>query len=192
MDDRPVEFISMSGGRTSAYMTARLLREEPHKRFIVTFANTGREHPATLKFIRRCDEHFGFGTVWLEAVVSMQPGVGTGFRIVDYTTADRDGKVFEDEIRKYGLPNLTWKHCTRVLKAECMNAYRRSIDPLCGGIAIAKPGQVLTPVCVGIRADEPKRISKKAMLKAIRYPLVEWGVVKQDVLDWWADQPFDL
>lgn len=29
MDDRPVEFISMSGGGTSAYMTARLLREAP-------------------------------------------------------------------------------------------------------------------------------------------------------------------
>ena len=53
-----VYMISFSGGRTSAYMTERLLRELPPDQVIVCFANTGKEEPETLEFVRRCDEHW--------------------------------------------------------------------------------------------------------------------------------------
>jgi hypothetical protein len=74
---KPRLAISFSGGRTSAVMTKRLLEKckDTHE-ISVTFANTGCEHPLTLDFIRDCDKHFGFGTVWLEAEVSPEEGVG--------------------------------------------------------------------------------------------------------------------
>ncbi len=62
--------ISFSGGRTSGYMTKKLLEsKDKWKEVLVLFANTGQEHEKTLEFIHNCDQRFGFNTVWLEAVV---------------------------------------------------------------------------------------------------------------------------
>ena len=61
--------ISFSGGRTSGYMTKKLLEtKKKWKEVLVLFANTGQEHEKTLEFINNCDQQFGFNTVWLEAV----------------------------------------------------------------------------------------------------------------------------
>lgn len=89
---KPNYHISFSGGRTSAYMTKLLLDNWSDRyEFIVTFANTGLEHPKTLEFVANCDQHFGFNTVWLEAQVDPRPGKGIGFRVVDFASADRGG-----------------------------------------------------------------------------------------------------
>ena len=58
--------LSFSGGRTSAYMTRRMLNEYSHLYdMIVLFANTGMEHEKTLEFVHQCDVNFNFKTVWL-------------------------------------------------------------------------------------------------------------------------------
>src|ERR1700693_4621625 len=57
--------VSFSGGETSAYMTHWLLKQKPYDEYLVVFANTGQENEATLEFVRQCDEHFGFHTVWI-------------------------------------------------------------------------------------------------------------------------------
>lgn len=197
-DMKLIHFISFSGGRTSAYMTRRLLLEESHKYdFVVTFANTGLEHPKTLDFVHRCDVEFGFNTVWLEAVVDPRPDYGTGHRIVTYETADRQGKVFEDVIKKYGIPSVRSPHCTREMKASAIDSYCKT-----------KAKLSVTPTAIGIRADEKRRAKTdtctsqirmsfvaeptRAEPRIIRYPLIEWGVEKGDVLRWWARQSFDL
>ena len=49
--------ISFSGGRTSAYMLWRVLQSNnglPDDA-IVCFANTGKEHDATLQFVKDCE-----------------------------------------------------------------------------------------------------------------------------------------
>jgi 3'-phosphoadenosine 5'-phosphosulfate sulfotransferase (PAPS reductase)/FAD synthetase len=78
---KPKLAISFSGGRSSAVMTKLCLDEysSTHE-IVVTFANTGCEHPATLDFVRDCDRYWNFGTVWLEAVIDPTPGVGVGIR----------------------------------------------------------------------------------------------------------------
>ncbi len=96
-------FISFSGGRTSAYMTYRLLQERQFDEVLVAFANTGQEHPDTLKFVHLCDWMFGFNTVWVEADVQAARGDGTTERIVTFDTASRDGQPFEAAIQKYGI-----------------------------------------------------------------------------------------
>jgi hypothetical protein len=174
--------VSFSGGRTSGFMTKKLVDtyRATHD-VIVTFCNTSLEDPRTLDFVHNCDVHFGFNTVWLEAVVHPELGQGTTHRIVTYETAARDGSVFEAVIKKYGIPNLVFQPCNREMKLNVMKSYRRSV------------GAADAPVAIGIRADEPRRVNAKAAGMQIIYPLVtEWPVDKRDVLDWWEDQAFDL
>lgn len=175
--------ISFSGGRTSAYMTKMLLDNfSDQYDFIVTFANTGMEHLKTLEFINNCDKHFGFKTVWLEGVVH-GGRVSSTHRIVTFETASRRGEPYEAQIAKYGIPNTAFPQCTRELKVNPMNSYLRSI-----GI---NPAEI--PTAIGIRVDEKRRVSKSAGAKNIVYPLIDiWPTDKQDVLDWWSEQDFDL
>ena len=175
--------ISFSGGRTSAYMTRRLLQEiQPGVEVLVVFANTGQEHEATLDFVRRCDEHFNFRTVWVEAVVNPRHRAGTKERVVDFATADRAGGPFEAAIEKFGIPNQIFPHCTRELKERPIHALMRTMGWKAGSYATA----------IGIRADEIDRQSETAEQRAIIYPLIGWGVTKPDVLQFWRQQPFDL
>lgn len=176
--------ISFSGGATSGFMT-KWVRDNlaDDYEIVVTFANTGQEHPKTLDFVNQCDEVFGFNTVWLEAVVDPRHGVGTSHRIVTYETATRGGDLFEAAIKKYGIPNKNFPHCTRTMKLNPMVSYMRAIGWEAGSYTTA----------IGIRADERRRVSKSADAARIMYPLVDVVPVdKQDVREWWETQPFQL
>ncbi len=175
--------ISFSGGRTSGYLTKRLLEQKNKwKDIIVIFANTGQEHEKTLEFINNCDKYFGFNTVWLEAVPHPGEKKGSTAKIVNFKTASRNGEPFERVIEKYGIPWSKAGHCTRELKENPIKNYlkERGLD---------KSNRVMA---IGIRADEAHRQIKTAQLNNFIYPLVEWDVDKEDVLDWWEDQEFDL
>jgi hypothetical protein len=177
--------ISFSGGRTSAYMTKLLIDNWSDRyEFIVTFANTGLEHPKTLEFINNCDKVFGFNTVWLESVVQHDKRSAPTHKIVTFETASRRGEPFEEVIKKYGIPNSAFPGCTRDLKLAPIKSYLKSL-----GIDEHK-----IRTAIGIRTDETRRVNAKtAEARTLEYPLiVVWPSDKQDVLDWWEDQPFDL
>ena len=168
--------VTVSGGRSSAYMAIKMHQELQHK-FDMEFvyANTGQEHPKTIEFIRNISKHFGIHIHLIEADVK-EEGVGTGYKEVTYATLSENGEPFEDVIRKYGLPTQGFMHCTRELKISPMNAYMK------------KHG--IKKRCLGIRADEPNRYKPK---KDVYYPLVtNWKVNKADVNRWWSKQAFDL
>ena len=57
------EVINFSGGRSSAYMTKRLIDEKGANNFIITFQNTGKEMPETLDFINECDKKWNLKIV---------------------------------------------------------------------------------------------------------------------------------
>lgn len=175
-----VIFLSFSGGRTSAFMVRWILQHYDPSKCVVLFANTSREDPRTLDFIRLCDRWMGFNTVWLEAVVHHNERHGCTHRIVNFESALRRGEVFEEMIKKYGLPNIKYPHCTRELKLNAMHSYLRSIgiDPK------------TIPTAIGIRADEKRRVKNQPN---VFYPLVDTiPTDKQDVLDWWSANWFDL
>lgn len=176
--------ISFSGGRTSGYMTKQLLDNYSDEYdFLVTFANTGLEHPKTLEFVNNCDKWFGFNTVWLETQVAYGERKSSGHKIVTFDTAARDGSPFEDYIKKYGIPNVAFPSCTRELKVNPMQSYLKSL-----GI-----NHKTIPTAIGIRVDESRRVSKQAECNNIVYPLIDWFPTdKIDVLNWWEDQAFDL
>lgn len=171
--------VSFSGGRSSAAMVWIVLNSSRYadyeKQFI--FANTGQEHPATLDFVNECDKRWGLNIVWLEANIDARHKKGTGFNVVSYETATRDCSLFEQGCQKYGLPNVTWKWCTRELKIVPMNKYRKY-----SGFDDAF-------TAIGIRADEIDRMSDN---KSIVYPLIEMGWTKSTVNNFWENQDFDL
>ncbi|MEW5422673.1 phosphoadenosine phosphosulfate reductase family protein [Amorphus sp. 3PC139-8] len=175
--------ISFSGGRTSAYMLHEILKANDGlpDRARVVFANTGREMPATLDFVRDCGERWGVPITWVE----WRPGpAGERFEVVGHNSAARNGEPFEALVReRQFLPNLAARFCTAELKVRAARDYLRSI------------GWEHWTAAVGIRKDEPKRHAGKADLRErwVRWlPLVDAGVGRFDVGSFWNCQSFDL
>lgn len=181
--------VSFSGGRTSAYMLRQVLdNNEDLSDLVVTFANTGKEHPATLEFVRECAQRWAVPIVWLEFRDD-----DAGFSVVDYDTASRQGEPFKALIRKRKyLPNPVTRFCTIDLKIRVIHKYLRSL-----GLSTEEaPVDMMT----GIRADEPRRVVKirhrkstsESKWASMAMPLADAGVGVQDITDFWAGQPFDL
>jgi 3'-phosphoadenosine 5'-phosphosulfate sulfotransferase (PAPS reductase)/FAD synthetase len=171
--------ISFSGGRTSAYMLWRVLQSNggglPDDA-IVCFANTGKEEEATLQFVHDCETKWGVEIHWLEYITE-EPR----FKRVNFETANREGKPFEDLIRKRNyLPNPVTRFCTAELKIRTINKYLKSIG--------WKDHNENTD-WVGIRADEMRRAAK---MDRSRTPLVAAGITVHHVNEFWDAQPFNL
>lgn len=204
--------VSFSGGRTSGYMLKRILDANsglPPQCHVV-FANTGKEHNATLDFVRDVSVHFQVDIKWVEywrrhlpkhrskereaaahkarKIAGRQYGLPLrgelGFRVVTYETAARQGQPFENLIDMVALPSVTMRLCSQELKVRPIKKYMQSF------------GYTHWDNIVGIRADEPLRITRMRNQTTNRWdnilPLAEAGVTKQDVLDFWAASSFDL
>jgi hypothetical protein len=169
---------SFSGGRTSAYMTAKLKEKYPD--LVVLFANTSQERNETLDFVNRCDTEFNLNVVWLEAKVTHEKGIGTTYLETSFSNAKRNGEVFESIIKKYGIPNKSGPLCTRELKLVPIQKWIK--DNINEDYKMA----------IGIRADESKRVSKDAEKNKLFYPLIETPVYKYEVNEFWKTQDFDL
>lgn len=174
--------ISFSGGRTSAYMTKMLLDNYQDKYdMTVVFANVGKERQQTLDFVNECDKRFGFKTIWIECQTNPIHGKGVTAKVVDYQTADLSGKVFEEMIQKYGLPNMNAPICTRNLKTYTIKAYMR------------QQGFRKYYNAIGIRIDEIDRVNPNHKKERIIYPLISmFPTKKTDVNQFWINQDFDL
>ena len=155
---------------------------------IVVFANTGKEAEGTLAFVQEVSERWGIPIIWVESRhvndegnTYSPKGRKVGFRVVDYTTASRNGEPFEEMIKTLGIPSTNAPYCSEQLKKKAIIAYLKSI------------GWREYHTAIGIRYDEPDRISESAEKNRIMYPLYEHTVMsKWDILAWWAEQPFDL
>lgn len=204
--------ISVSGGRTSGYMLWRILQAHggtlPGDVHAV-FANTGREMPATLDFVRDMQAHWGVHITWLE-FTARRPD---GFQEVNHNSASRDGAPFKAFLlANSALPNPVQRSCTGELKIRTIKRW-----------AMAGLGWERWKNVVGLRADEPWRVydarvadgqivpapaeprpnlwgyvlePPKIKHRRERWsmvlPLDDGGVTKPEVMAFWAEQPFDL
>ena len=167
--------VTVSGGRSSAYMAIRMHKEYQDKYDMhFVYANTGQEHPKTIEFLYNIFDKFGILIHLIEADVK-ESGVGTGYKEVTWKTLSMNGKPFEDVIAKYGLPTTGFMHCTRELKISPMNAYMK------------KHG--IKKRTLGIRFDEPNRYKPQ---KDVYYPLYTWKITKEFIDRWWGEQLFNL
>lgn len=174
--------ISFSGGKTSAYMAYFLLNEWKDRDkydFITVFANTGKEIQETLDFVHKCDIEFNLNLVWVESLVSKTYGDGIKHKIVDYETASRNGEPFEAIISKYGIPSQGMPFCSDYLKKSPIRSYAKEL------------GWEDYITAIGIRIDEPKRLTKKKF--SVLYPLAQIKyMTKQNINSWWDKQSFNL
>jgi len=187
--------ISFSGGRTSAFMLHKVL--EAHDGDLpefakITFANTGKEMPQTLDFVRDVGEKWGVDIAWLERLSrKSREDEKNKFtfktKIVNYESASRNGEPFAQLIKTIEYaPNPVARYCTKLLKMDAISDY---IVKECG---FEKPYIAL----IGIRGDEQRRAIK--MNNTIeggqeRYlPLYLDGVTAKDVGKFWSDNDFDL
>lgn len=195
--------ISFSGGETSAFMTRWLLENKQDEYdMVVVFANTGQENEETLQFVEKFSIHYKIPVVWVEAVVRVKfmdkvcemcsdifmtykwfgARLGTKHRVTNYNNADRDGKVFERVIQKYGIPNMAMPQCTRELKQRPITSF---------GIEYFKGSKFYT--AIGIRNDEVDRKNANASKRRLIYPLIEMQPTTKPVINlFWSLQPFRL
>lgn len=179
--------LSFSGGRSSAFMLWRTLQantpEDIARWLLVIFCNTGKEHEATLLFVRRCGVEWGVPIIWLEY------RLGSQFVVVDFDLASRLGEPFEAIIQQRGfvLPNVRSAYCSSELKTRTTHRYLRSI------------GWAEWESFVGIRADEAGRVAKfranpspETPSEEVVLPLADSRVTKWDVSAFWVAQSFDL
>ncbi|MCR0998677.1 phosphoadenosine phosphosulfate reductase family protein [Serratia rubidaea] len=174
-----INVVSFSGGRTSAYLVflmeiQRAAGEEVH----YVFMDTGAEHPKTYGFVRDLVHHWGIDLVCLRVVVNPELGKGNTYRVVSLDEIGPDLEPWRAMLRKYGTPYVGGEFCTDRMK---LGPFKKYCDGRFGR------GQYKT--WIGIRADEPKRLIGKPPTHYLA-EISQFG--KQDVIDWWSQQPFDL
>lgn len=216
----------ISGGRTSgymAYMLAGLLDDVPRAdaSALFSFQNVGCENAKTYDFVAAIEQDIARPIYRLEfrAPPRGQAPVKASFEIVEHA------KLWRRGIR--GGPYEDMLECLRTFRAKhnkfnpvdgcgCNNCQRG----LPGPIAPWARSRVCTAYMkirtqrkwcaslgwghqreyteyVGLRADEPLRVSRMRERNAKLgtdevAPLADAGVVKPGILGWWAAKPFDL
>lgn len=179
--------LSISGGRTSGFMLRQII--DAHggtlpPDVVPVFCNTGREHEATLQFLREMGERWT-PIVWLEYRHRTGAARVHGFEVVDYCSASRNGEPFAQMIiAKNFLPNPVMRLCTSELKIRTGNRYARDVL-----------GWDEWDRAVGLRADEPWRVAKikgDDSCEAVLCPMHAAGHTLADVRAFWSGQPFDL
>ena len=185
--------VSFSGGRTSAYMLHRILQAHggtlPDD-VVVCFANTGREMPATLDFVRDCGAAWNAPIVWLEFAHGYVDGKRRRHRwaeVVSHNSASRNGEPFDRLLEsKRIVPDRSRRFCSEQLK---VNTIRRHLTQVLGWTRWLN--------VVGFRADEGRRIDDKRAYEAAHpepfisaFPLADAGVQEFEILAAWRGGSF--
>jgi 3'-phosphoadenosine 5'-phosphosulfate sulfotransferase (PAPS reductase)/FAD synthetase len=159
--------ILFSGGRTSGYMLRHILDahngELPDDVHVV-FSDTGRERPETLDFVHECSKRWGVKVNWLKREGQFQ------------------GLI--DDHLKESVPNVFRRLCTHYLKVELHEKFAK------------EKGFDFYSTVLGLRADEPARVAKMRDKEDKNtdfvLPLADAGANEIDILDFWANNDFDL
>jgi len=178
--------VSFSGGRTSGFMLRHIL--DAHggtpDDLVVCFQNTGLEHPATYEFVREVGKRWEVPITWLEYYLDDEGKHAC--RTVGFDSASRDGEPFTSLIQKKAyLPNPVARVCTSNLKMRTLDRYLKTLPAFQDGYTNA----------VGLRYDEPRRalrVRSDNGREEMWCPMYHAHHTEEDVLAFWARQPFDL
>lgn len=174
-----VSIVSFSGGRTSAYLVHLMEQKRVSENLNVkyVFMDTGAEHPKTYEFIRNVVRQWNIDLVCLRLVVDPKLGNANSYRVMNVDEICADLQPWVDACGKYGTPYVHGEFCTRTMKLEPFERYCKENYP--DGYHS----------WLGIRADEPRRLKPR---DGVSYLADISDFDKQDILDWWREQPFDL
>jgi 3'-phosphoadenosine 5'-phosphosulfate sulfotransferase (PAPS reductase)/FAD synthetase len=119
--------------------------------------------------------------IWLEAVINEKKNIGTRYKITNFQSLDIEGKLFEEGIKKYGIPSRVNKWCNRVLKLESLEKYANDLF-----------GKNNWCLALGIRTDEIDRISENYKTNNVFYPPFENNIDSRLRNKFWNEQPIKL
>lgn len=173
-------FCSVSAGYSSVMMAIMLPQWFPNHNIINVMANTSKEHEASLKFMDECDKHFNLDLVWIEAEFH-QKGIGVTPKITTYQNLKTKGEIFEEGIKKHGIPNVENKWCNRDMKLTPLKKYGDSVFGL-NNYSIA----------VGLRVDELDRVRKDYKENNVFYPLMDYNIDTKERNRFWKNQPIKI
>ena len=174
-------FCSVSSGYSSVLMAIKMKEWYPDHNIIYGMANTSKEDPESLKFMNECDKYFGLNLIWIEGIISQTKNIGTGFGIRSFEDLKTEGEIFEEGIKKYGIPSKVNKWCNRELK---LVPIKKFLDKYFGNNNYS--------IAVGIRADEIDRVSINYFNNNIFYPLADKLITTRHRNKFWAEQPIAL
>jgi len=179
---------SISGGQSSAYVAANYPSE-----FLVFALVCIEDRNCTPKdkgLVREVSDRIGrefIGTAEddtiLHTVLDLEQYLG---QRIDWVV----GKPF-DQLRKTSLPNITWRHCTELMKIKPMHKWWKE--------TIGEPVEMQ----IGFRAGEEKRAGRmldacdENGLRAYQktpwqkpvFPMIDNGIRRDQVVHYWKDKP---
>lgn len=173
-------FCSVSAGYSSVMMALKLREWFPDHNIINVMANTSKEKKESLEFMNDCDKYYNLNLVWVEAEFH-EKGKGTTFKVVDYDNLKTNGEVFEQGIKKFGIPNRENKWCNRDMKLIPLKKYADYVF-----------GTNNYSIAVGIRADEMDRVRKDYKTNNVFYPLLDNGITTKERNKFWNNQPIKI
>tara|TARA_R100000234_G_C4979405_1_gene170058 strand:- start:361 stop:1182 length:822 start_codon:yes stop_codon:yes gene_type:complete len=174
--------ISLSGGRTSAYMLYQILKANDGLRddVVVAFANTGREMQGTIDFIKEIQSRWNVNIRWLEYIKAKPK-----YQEVNHNSVSLDGKPFMEMIDSKSankfLPNQNIRFCTQELKVKTIKRF------------LVGMGWKRWINTVGIRGDEQRRLKESTDNRWVNwYPIAESKETVKNVNQFWKQHSFDL
>lgn len=170
--------VSFSMGRSSGKTVLLALDEFGVENVDIVLMDTGAEHPLSYQFAKDMVEYFGVNVVCLRGDFDQPLGKAVSYSVVEIGELKHDLKPFKAMMKKYGTPYIGGMFCTDRMKLQPFKKY-------CDN----KYGKNNYETILGIRADEPKRLRDKPF---ISYLADLCDDDKQDVLDFWSEQVFDL
>jgi len=174
-------FCSVSAGYSSVMMALKIKEWYPDHKIIYAMANTSKEREESLEFMHEADKHFGLNITWIEAVINQEKGKGTDYKITDFESLKRNGEIFEEGIKKYGIPSKINKWCNREMKLVPLKKF-------CDDVFGVKNYSI----AVGMRADEIDRVSSDYKNNNVFYPLMDNNIGTKYRNMFWKDQPIQI
>ena len=169
-------FCSVSSGYSSVLMAWRMAEWYPDHNIIFAMANTSKERPESLEFMNQCDNYFNLNMTWIEAEFHKK-GTGVSFNVVKYEDLKTNGEIFEEGIKKFGIPSKINKWCNRDMKVIPLKKYADSIF-----------GVDNYSIAVGIRIDEVDRVGKSFKTNNTFYPLIDNNISTIERNKFWKNQ----
>lgn len=170
-----------SAGLTSVMMSIKMTEWYPNHNIVNVFLNTGKEDFKSLDFMNECDKYYNLNLIWLESVIDLKKGTGSNYKITSFDKLDIDGLIFENGIKKYGIPSRVNKWCNRELKLVPLKKYADDLF-----------GENNYSLAIGLRTDEIDRISDNYLINNIFYPPFENKIDSRLRNKFWKDEPIKL
>lgn len=158
---------TVSSGYSSALMAYKIREWYPNHNIVFVFANTGKEHIKSLEFLKNIDEYYNLKLNYIQADINKKRG-SNSYQSLKYHQLDKEGIVFEEGIKKYGIPSVANPWCTRELKNNPIEKFANDLF-----------GKGNYSIALGIRADEIDRVSKNYKTNNIFYPLIENNITSK-------------